>query len=62
MSKDGTTPTRDIRDPDTGEVIETVTDDEWAEGLQEALRRRLVAFTGQYRDGKAIYMRLGQKN
>lgn len=54
---------RDIRDPDTGEVIETVTDDEWAEGLQELLRRRLIAFTGQRnRDGKAIYMRLGQKN
>jgi hypothetical protein len=54
---------RDIRDPDTDEVIETVTDDDWAECLQEALRRRLLAFTGRRnRDGKAIYMRLGQKN
>jgi hypothetical protein len=53
---------RDIRDPDTGEVIETATyDDALAECLQEALRRRLLVFTGQYRDGKAIYMRVGRE-
>jgi hypothetical protein len=63
IARESTPKMRDIRDPDTGEVIETVTDDEWAECLQEALRRRLLAFTGRRnRDGKAIYMRLGQKN
>jgi hypothetical protein len=47
---------RDIRDPDTGELIETMDDDDWADAFQEALRRRLIAFTG-----KAIYMRVGSR-
>jgi hypothetical protein len=48
-----------IRDPNTGQVLETYAhDDPFADVLQEALNRRLLEFTGA-RDarGKPIYRR-----
>jgi len=47
---------KQVRDPDTGQVLEEYDDyDQFFEAIQEALNRRIIEFTGQYRDGKPLY-------
>jgi hypothetical protein len=49
---------KQVRDPDTGQVLEEYDDyDQFFEAIQEALNRQIIEFTGQYRDGKPLYRR-----
>ena len=48
-----------IRDPATGQIIDEYPDDgdPFPAALQEALDRRLLEFTGEYRNGRPIFRR-----